>query len=261
MQLSVTRGHLHAEISPGTPGVVFACGSALADRDGNDQDVGFAPLKQLAEQLTALGIGSLRFDRRGVGLSPGDFAGPEQTVQDFLTVIDQARELIGPELVLLGHAEGAGLAILAAGRTPCRGLILLAPPATFVRDLIEYGGMAEETLASTPKALHQEELTQLQAQYRARRRLFLLKPVLQVDCPILLIHGTMDWVYPPVESEQIAAELTKTGKPPTLAILPDLDHWLVQTQTWRSLEENLRPHWQVDARVSQQVCDWLAIIS
>lgn len=257
MDLIGSQGPLAATLYPGkSPGLVFACGSGLADQEGNDQDVGFAPLGQLAQQLIELGLASLRFDRQGVGGSPGSFAGPEQTVADLLAVVEQARALLGPDLILVGHGEGAGLATLAATRTPCQGLILLAPPATFVRDLIEYASLAENTLLDTPPDDHRAALAALQDHYRERKHLFLFRPVLQVTCPILLIHGTMDWVFPTAESEQIACELTKIDKPPTLAILPDLDHWLVQTQTYRDLRANLQPHWLVDRRVAQTIRDW-----
>ncbi|WP_218082743.1 alpha/beta hydrolase family protein [Anthocerotibacter panamensis] len=260
LRLDVEDGALAGELVAGAPpGVVFACGSALADRDGNDQDVGFAPLGQLALQLGDQGVSSLRFDRRGVGESAGNFAGPQQAVEDFLKVVEQAAQLpeIGPDPVLLGHAEGAGMAVVGAGRTAVRGLVLIAPPATMIHELISYGSLAQAALAQAPLEEHPDVLQKLQDEYRARSRPFLFRPVLRVACPVLILHGTMDWVFPPAEAEQIAAELERSGRRVTLEILPGLDHWLVSTRHWRALEDNLSPGWPVDPSVAQRIAHWI----
>ncbi len=255
----VAGASLAGELVTGqAPGIILAYGSALADRDGNDQDVGFRPLGQLAEQLAQQGVSSLRLDRRGVGRSSGDFGGPQQAVEDFMEILKQAQSLpeLGEEPILLGYAEAAGLALLGAQKIRCRGLILIAPPATTMSDLLGYGSLCQSVLSAADPLEHSRLLTMIQTEYRQRKRLFLFRPVLQVTCPILLIHGAMDWVYPPVESEQIAEELAKAGKSCTLEILPDLDHWLVQTQHYRTSQENLSPGWQVDPRVAEMIAQW-----
>ncbi len=256
LEIPVDGAVLHATAYPGTIGVVFACGSALADRDGNDQDVGFRPLAQLAEQLALQGMGSLRFDRRGVGQSSGDFAGPEITLQDFDQVLNLARQHF-QHLVILSHAEGCGLGTLGALRHQVQGLILMAPPASSATALWGYGVAAEEALCLAPREHQPQALAVVQQNYRDRKPLFLFRPVLQVACPVLVIHGLMDWVFPPAESEQIAHELQKIGKPSTLVLLPGVDHWLIQTDHYRSLDQNLESHWHIDPEVALVLGRWL----
>jgi pimeloyl-ACP methyl ester carboxylesterase len=254
VKLAVKGTVLAGEALPGDlPGVVFACGSALTDQDGNDQDVGFAPLAQLAQQLASLGLSSLRFDRRGVGRSPGEFGSAQEAIEDFNAVIQGAEGLVGEQPFLLGHGEGVGLAIMGALQIPCRGLILLAPPAASVRDLFDYQREAEELLLD---AADLSLLPELQARYQSRKRLFMLKPLLRVNCPVLLVHGANDWVYPPAESEQIAAEFQKINQPATLKILDGLDHWFVHSLSYRTSSENLHSSWKVDPQLAQVIWEW-----
>lgn len=69
-----------------------------------------------------------------------------------------------------------------------------------------------------------------------------------VRAPILLVHGTKDTVVPIEQSEFMAGELKRAGKPFEFIRLEDEDHWLsrgetrtrVLEETGRFLEQNLR---------------------
>ncbi|MBC8121655.1 MAG: alpha/beta fold hydrolase [Gemmatimonadaceae bacterium] len=259
---AVLRGELLVPDSPGTMGVVFAPSSGLGDMHGNDADAGFAPLAQLAEGLAGLGIASLRVDRRGVGRSDGDFAGPELAIADFLRVLTHAGQL--PELqgglVLVGHGAGGALATVGAGRSPgIRGLVLIAPPVSPLSDLLNYRAQAEVVLAELPPEEHQRTLSQIQADYESRKPLFLFRPVLNLNCPVLAVQGAMDWIFPPAEAKRLVAEAHTKGKPQAdLLLLEGLDHWLVRTTTWRSAAENLWPDWRVDIQGIEAIAGWIA---
>lgn len=258
---AVLRGELLAPDAPGTMGVVFAPSSGLGDMHGNDTDAGFAPLAQLAEGLASLGIASLRVDRRGVGRSDGDFAGPELAIADFLQVLtraDQLPELQG-RLALIGHGAGGALATVGAGRSPgIRGLVLIAPPVSPLSDLLNYRAQAD-VLAELPPEEHQRTLSQIQADYESRKPLFLFRPVLNLNCSVLAVQGEMDWIFPPAEAKRLVAEAHAKGKPQAdLLLLEGLDHWLVRTTTWRSTAENLRPDWRVDAQGIEAIAGWIA---
>jgi pimeloyl-ACP methyl ester carboxylesterase len=120
------------------PAVVLVSGTGQMDRDVTF--VGHALFRVLAHALARAGIASLRFDKRGVGESGGDFpsAGPEEFVADVLGatayLVDQegfASECTG----LLGHSEGGLVALTAASRM--RRLpfcVLLASPLLSGRD-------------------------------------------------------------------------------------------------------------------------------
>ena len=92
-----------------------------------DVDVtGYRMFGQLADYLTRHGVAVLRFDDRGVGKSGGTFA--TATTADLVTDAQaaltylRAQQLVASQRVgLLGHGEGANVALLAAavpGRAP-----------------------------------------------------------------------------------------------------------------------------------------------
>ncbi|MBD2103321.1 alpha/beta hydrolase [Leptolyngbya sp. FACHB-261] len=247
------------------PVVLFAPSSGLADSDGNDTDVGFAPLQQLAEGLAERGFRSLRFDRSGLGRSTGEVTAVQGATEDFAVVRQFCRqqpELQGP-LVLLSHGEGAALAVLSAQAEPVAALILIAPPVSYLNDLLGFQAAAEQALSASDPEQHRQVLAQLQQEYASKTHLFLLRPVLSLNLSLLAVHGEMDWVFPThevrlLEQELYKQELYKSGQAKfTSHILPELDHWLVRTDHWRSAQENLLPHWQVDSAALDLIAHWL----
>lgn len=100
----------------------FAAVALLSDSGPQDRESelqGYHLFGLLADYLTRRGIAVLRFDDRGVGKSGGDYA--RATTADFVTDAQAAlaflrsRPLIAPQQVgLLGHGEGANVALLAA---------------------------------------------------------------------------------------------------------------------------------------------------
>jgi uncharacterized protein len=118
------------------PGVVIASGSGPLDRDSNHRRARFDVARQLAHALADGGLASLRFDKRGVGESPGDWrtVGLHDNVDDLGRARGAlaARPEVDPGRILLaGHSEGAVLAAaLAARGVPAAGVVLLSMSAT-----------------------------------------------------------------------------------------------------------------------------------
>ena len=129
-------GTLTTPAGPGPfPAVVLLSDSGPQNRDVDQQD--YRMFGSLADHLTRRGIAVLRFDDRGVGKSQGnnlaattvDLVGDAQAAMVFL----RARQLIDQRYIgLLGHGEGANVALLAAAQQE---------PATpaFVVSLAGYG--------------------------------------------------------------------------------------------------------------------------
>ena len=117
------------------PAVVIASGSGPLDRDSNHRRARFDVARQLAHALAAGGLASLRYDKRGVGESPGDWrtAGLYDNVDDLGRARDAlaTRPEVDPQRILLaGHSEGAILAAaLAARGVPTAGVVLLSTSA------------------------------------------------------------------------------------------------------------------------------------
>src|SRR5207248_11163973 len=71
--------------------------------------------RRIAEGLTALGIGVLRFDFTGLGASEGEFANTtfSSNVADLVAAADALRRTRRAPAILIGHSLG-GAAVLAA---------------------------------------------------------------------------------------------------------------------------------------------------
>lgn len=83
----------------------------------------------LARSFAKRGIPAMRFNFRGVGGSSGSYDAGDGEVDDALAVADELRARFGDRpLWLAGFSFGSFVALRAAARTPCAGLILIAPP-------------------------------------------------------------------------------------------------------------------------------------
>jgi hypothetical protein len=229
--------------------VLFAPSGGLADRDGNDEDVGFSPLLQIAEGLADLGVTSLRVEGRGI-------ASPQTTLEDFLAVIEQATHLpeIGDAPCLLGHNVGCTLALVAANRLAASvgKLVLIAPPISPLNELLAYRAQAAELLSMSLPETQIQVLEALQTDY-AQRKSF-LPGRFSIPCPALIVQGSMDWVFPPAESQRLVEQLADKG---TRLLLEGLDHWLVASTNWRSTQENLCPDLTVSPTAIAKMADWI----
>jgi len=117
------------------PGVLFIHGSGPVDRDGNASGLKMDAYRQLAHALAEVGVGSLRYDKRGVGESGGTFV--ETSRKDLLSdanaalfTLRSAKEIDAGRCFLVGHSEGGILApIIASEKEDLAGIVLLAGAA------------------------------------------------------------------------------------------------------------------------------------
>ena len=145
---TTTRHHLSGTLTVPAGEGPFPAVALLSDLgpQGRDSEVsGYRMFGQLADYLTRHGVAVLRFDDRGVGRSEGTYA--TATTADLMSDAQaavaclRAQPLVAPQRVgLLGHGEGADVALLAAAATTFgRG------PA-FVVSLAGYGQPGQEVL-------------------------------------------------------------------------------------------------------------------
>jgi fermentation-respiration switch protein FrsA (DUF1100 family) len=127
---------------PGTggrcPAVVLIQGQGPLDRDMSLAHL--KPFKTLAEHLAANGIASLRYDKRGVGDSGGDFGSATREdlagdVSAALRFLKRHEGIIPGRIGLLGQSEGAVIAPMVASRSDdVAFVVLLAGPAVSGRE-------------------------------------------------------------------------------------------------------------------------------
>lgn len=117
----------------GFPTVLWLHGSGPIDRDDNIPGQELNNSKAIAHHLAEFGIASLRYDKRGVGQSTGEYlsAGHSDFVNDALASIwylDSCEECDSNYLFAIGHSEGSMIAPQLSQRfEKLAGIILLCP--------------------------------------------------------------------------------------------------------------------------------------
>jgi uncharacterized protein len=116
------------------PAAILLAGSGPLNRD--EADSGHRPFLVLADHLTRKGIAVLRYDKRGIGKSSGDYE--NATTADFasdaeaaLAFLRSRKEIDARRIGLIGHSEGGVIAPMIASRSgEVAWIVLLAGPAT-----------------------------------------------------------------------------------------------------------------------------------
>jgi pimeloyl-ACP methyl ester carboxylesterase len=216
------------------PTVVLLGGSGADDRDGFA--LGAPTLGQLAGALAEAGFLTLRYDKRGYGQSGGraesatlaDYAEDVRSIYRWLS----RRDDVDPKRVaLLGHGDGAWVALLAATREKkFAAVVSVAGPASTGSELIlEQQQRALDQLTLTPQerdrrvALQKQILAaagtgrgwddippavRKQADTPWFQSLVKFDPakVLEdVRQPLLFLHGELDTQIPAAHADELAA--------------------------------------------------------
>ena len=90
------------------PAILIISGSGPGDLDGNFKKLKVNIYKYLAEYLTSIGFVTLRYDKRGVGTSKGEFnsTGMHDLIFDIQSNVDylKTQSFVDSEkIILLGH--------------------------------------------------------------------------------------------------------------------------------------------------------------
>jgi uncharacterized protein len=116
------------------PAAILLAGSGPLDRD--EADSGHRPFLVLADRLTRAGIAVLRYDKRGIGKSTGEYE--QSTTADFASDAQAAiaflkgrREIDARKIGIVGHSEGGIIGPMIASRSnDVAWIVILAGPAT-----------------------------------------------------------------------------------------------------------------------------------
>ena len=218
-------------------------------------------LARLATALAERGVATLRYDPRGCGESDGAW---EAT--DLFTRIDDARDAIGamrsrPELdlrrcAIVGHGEGAAIAISVAIGDPAIGAVgLIGPSARSSRDVLRRGvaerartgvdrqhaiveaidrsseeliERAERREASMSLRIGDEEITLRLAAWEQGFHTPVLALATMLHRNVVIAHGAADaWAHSD-ESQLLAAVLRESGNDPLLQELDGVGHDLAE---------------------------------
>jgi uncharacterized protein len=138
------------------PAVVLICGSGPETRD--EDVMGHKIFLVLADALNRRGIAVLRYDKRGVGASTGNYA--TATFTDFAADAESALgflmsrpEIAADHVGLVGHSEGGIVAPMVAGRDPSvRFVVLMAAPGMRLGQLLRLQNAKIAKASGTPDA-------------------------------------------------------------------------------------------------------------
>lgn len=119
-------------------------GSGPLDRDSNIEGQILGISWALAETLGKEGVASLRYDKRGVGRSGGNYAGSgfQLEISDAIAAREYLRNVAGVDssrVGVVGHSAGATIALqMAAADTSVAFAVLLAAAASSGREVMEW---------------------------------------------------------------------------------------------------------------------------
>lgn len=270
------------------PAVVLIAGSGPIDRDATV--AGIPLFAQLAGQLAGLGHVVLRYDKRGVGQSGGriervtlgDYADDALAAVRFLS---RRRDVDNRRISVVGHSEGAAVAMLTGREKRIAGLVLMAGMGTTGKELIleQQQYMLNVAKIAGPERSDKVELQErileaaveetgweaLPADVRPLvdtpwyRSLLTFDPeqvMPRVRQPILIIHGGLDRHVSPRHAERLAelARARRNAPAVEVKLFPELNHLLVPAATGHVSEYAALDGQTISPEVAKAIAGWLA---
>ncbi|WP_108667912.1 alpha/beta hydrolase [Euzebya rosea] len=266
-------------------------GSGPLDRDSNTRKARLGVSALLADALADAGVLSLRYDKRGVGDSDGDYdsAGLRDNIDDAVAALSflRSQEGVDPErVVVVGHSEGALIALdiaathgedvggvaLLAGTThngeevlrwqATRVAEFLPTPVRLLLKLLRTDIAASQTKrlasikASNKDVMRVQLVAKLNAKWLREFMAFEPAPLLErVSVPVLAVTGAGDVQVDPEDVE--AMRQLVTAAPFEGHVVDGVNHILragdPSPTTYRTQTGN-----PLDARVVSHVTRWLA---
>jgi uncharacterized protein len=279
------------------PLVVMVHGSGPTDRDSNAKGMPMNIFKELSDLVVSEGFASIRYDKRGVGASKGDYyeTGVHDLIDDAQSVLEfaiQHPNIDSENLILLGHSEGSILAPFVNEKVSVQGIILLAGTAEplaetmtwqreeimkDVRSLKGFQGWLIRLLKVDEKVtkMNDDLLRALQAsdepviKYKGKKinakwnrehiQFDVSKSLEKVTCPVLAITGTKDVNVKVSDLEKIKALVQ--GECET-HIIQDMTHMLRKTDVEYSISKILNNNKKllkhpIDSELKDRIIIWL----
>lgn len=256
------------------PVVLIIAGSGPTNRDGNS---GLAlqtnAYEMLADSLAVHGIGSFRYDKRGVGESL-DFKKPMEQVR-FNDFVNDAIDLVHflkkdprfSKVIITGHSIGSLIGMLAAQQTDADAFVSLAgagEPAgklllwqlsqqtgvdtsrvKLILDSLETG----HTVKNVPQSLQPIFNPSLQPFLISWFAYDPAKEIAKLRLPVLIINGTTDLQTPVKE----AKALYKAKPDAKFILVPGMNHILKNAPAGRN--KNIATYHEPDLPLNNQLVE------
>jgi pimeloyl-ACP methyl ester carboxylesterase len=276
-----------ANVTGPAPALVLIAGSGPTDRD--ETVAGIPIFGHLARDLVDAGFIVVRYDKRGVGQSGGraesatiaDFAEDARTV---LLWLEKRKDVDKDRIGVVGHSEGALVAMLLAGRERGKvaAMALVAGPSTdgatvvLEQQKLLLSKMPIDDAQRAEKVALQEKINTAVVKGtgwsdipEAARRVadtpwfysFLTfnpqRAMNETRQPVLIVQGELDVQVQPYHADKLAEYARARGRKVAVEVVkvPGVNHLLVPAKTGDVSEYNTLGS---DARVSPQVTSAIA---
>ena len=262
--------------------------AAAGDRDAFTQ--GIPTFAQLAGAMADAGFLAVRYDKRGFGQSGG--RAESATIQDYaedvrsvVRWLQQRKDIDAKRIAIIGHGEGAWVALLAAARERrISAVISLAGPSTTGTELVlEQQQQSLDLLKLTPEERQQKVELQKQIQsavltgkgwesvskddrraadtpwFQSLLTYDPAKVLKDVKQPLLFVHGALDKQVPVAHAERLTdlARKQSDSKSIDLVVVRGVNHLLVPALTGEVSEYSSLPDRNVSKDVSGALTAWL----
>ena len=270
------------------PAVILLPGSGVGDRDGVTG--GVPMLGQLAGAIADAGLIAVRFDKRGYGQSGG--RAESATLNDFsddaiavMKWLERRRDIDPKRIAVVGHSEGAWVALLAASRERRFAAVgAIAAPSVIGSELVleqQRHLLDRMTTTDADRRAKVDLQTKINAAVITGRgwealpadvkrqadtpwfqSLLMFDPakaIRNVRQPILFVHGELDKQVPVSHVERIADLARKQSRSKSVEVVTvrGVNHLLVPAVTGEVDEYGSLTDRTVGADVAGAITDWL----
>lgn len=279
------------------PVVIMLHGSGDLDRDENTKRLQINAFKELSASIVNQGFATLRYDKRGIGRSGGDFfeTGFFDLVDDAVAAVHFAKEhrqIDQDNIILLGHSEGCIIAPAVNQRVEVQGIIFLAGVAEPLADIAAWqrqqintefekkagiGGWLFRTLKlankiektndklmkkmlKTDKPVIRYLGRKVNAKWNREHAQYDVRDdLVAISCPVIAITGTKDIQVRPTDARKIC-ELVQGESEHYL--INDMTHILRKTTAKPQMSTILKDYKQqvkepIDQELKDKVGEWL----
>lgn len=271
------------------PAALLVAGSGPLDRDGNHKRLPLSLSRDLADELNRAGFATLRFDKRGVGASTGDYltTGMFDELEDAIAALTWLKQ--HPQVastIPVGHSAGAMFAaeMAARGLAPDGAVLLAHTLKTGKETLLWQASEIGETVPGWIKTVMGVFNTSIQKQQQKAlgkiaattqdvvriqgqkvnakwMREFLVydpEPVFRsISVPVFALTGSKDVQVDPADVPVMAAMLEP---PSTAKLVDDVDHILRNEPAAKSNPKRYKQQIKkpIDPRVLSHLSEWLS---
>lgn len=254
------------------PAVITISGSGQQNRDSFEPiSDGWRPFREFAHSLSNRGIAVLRMDDRGVGESEGDYGSSteRETAADVsaaLKVLREHPQIDAQRIGLLGHSEGARVAMLVAVRdAEVMAIALLGGASDTEEASLAQARRRAESLSDSPR-----EVDSIVASVRVRidslrrtldREVYRWEPsriATGIRGSIGIFHGSTDTQVPSRQAGELGEIFSRAGSSDvTVWIFPNVNHLFVADVSGDFLTYGELPSARLDQTAKDAIVGWL----